>query len=57
MMFGLAIFGFKSPSLLQFEKNVNSESMITRNLRTLYGVKKIPSDTYMIEQLDQVNPR
>jgi len=50
-------FGFKFPSLLQFEKSVNSDSMISRNLRTLYGVKKVPSDTCMRERLDQVDPR
>ncbi|HEB63530.1 MAG TPA: hypothetical protein ENJ07_03525 [Gammaproteobacteria bacterium] len=38
IMSGLAIFGFKFPSLLQFEKGVNSEPLIFRNLRTLYGV-------------------
>ncbi len=57
IMSGLAIFGFKFPSLLQFEKGVNSNSMISRNLRTLYGVKKVPSDTCMRERLDQVDPR
>jgi len=57
IMSGLAIFGFKFPSLLQFEKSVNSDSMISRNMRTLYGVKKVPSDTCMRERLDQVDPR
>ncbi len=56
-MSGLAIFGFKFPSLLQFEKSINSEPMISRNLRTLYGVEKAPSDTCMRERLDQVDPR
>ncbi len=57
IMSGLAVFGFKFPSLLQFEKGVNSEPLISRNLRTLYGVKKVPSDTCMRERLDQVDPR
>ncbi|VAW85124.1 hypothetical protein MNBD_GAMMA16-2197 [hydrothermal vent metagenome] len=56
-MSGLAVFGFKFPSLLQFEKSLDSEPMISRNLRTLYGVKKAPSDTCMRERLDQVDPR
>ncbi|VAW84808.1 hypothetical protein MNBD_GAMMA16-2181, partial [hydrothermal vent metagenome] len=47
IMSGLAVFGFKFPSLLQFEKSLDSEPMISRNLRTLYGVKKAPSDTCM----------
>jgi len=56
-MSGLAVFGFKLSSLLQFEKRRDSEPMISRNLRTLYGVKKAPSDTCMRERLDQVNHR
>lgn len=57
IMSGLAIFGFKFPSLLQFEKGLTSEPLISRNLRTLYGVKQVPSDTCMRERLDQVDPR
>ena len=54
---GLAVFGFKMPSLLQFEKDKASESWIRRNLRTLYGVEQAPSDTCMRERLDIVSPR
>lgn len=53
---GLAIFGFKLPSLLQFEKVKESEPWIRRNLRTLYGIKKAPSDTCLRERLDLVSP-
>ena len=56
IMSGLAIFGFKMPSLLQFEKSKSSEPLIRRNLRTLYGVKKAPSDTCLRERLDEVSP-
>jgi len=42
IMSGLAVFGFKFPSLLQFEISANEEPLISRNLRTLYGVKKRP---------------
>ena len=35
IMSGLAVFGFKMPSLLQFEKLKSSEALIRRNLRTL----------------------
>jgi hypothetical protein len=45
LMSGLAVFGFEMPSLLQFEKEKTSEPWIQRNLRTLYGVEKAPSDT------------
>ena len=56
IMSGLAIFGFKCPSLLQFEKQKSSEPLIRRNLRTLYGVDKAPSDTCLRERLDQLSP-
>lgn len=56
VMSGLAIFGFKCPSLLQFEKMQAEEPMIRRNLRTLYHVKKAPSDTCLRERLDRVSP-
>jgi hypothetical protein len=56
-MSGVAVFGFKMPSLLQFEKDKASEPWIRRNLRTLYGVEKAPSDTCMRERLDVVLPK
>lgn len=57
VMSGLAIFGFKCASLLQFEKQKSSEPMIRRNLRTLYKVDKAPSDTCLRERLDRLSPR
>lgn len=56
LMSGLAVFGFKMPSLLKFEEDKSSEPWIRRNLRTLYGVTKAPSDTCMRERLDTVLP-
>lgn len=56
VMSGLAIFGFKFPSLLQFDKAKSSEPTIRRNLRTLYKVEKSPSDTCLRERLDKVLP-
>ena len=57
IMSGLAVFGFKMPSLLQFEKDKVAEPLIRRNLRTLYGVEKAPSDTCMRERLDVITPQ
>lgn len=54
---GLAVFGFKCPSLLQFEKSKMTEPMVRRNLRTLYKVEKAPSDTCLRERLDCLSPR
>lgn len=55
IMSGLAIFGFKCPSLLQFEKRVNEDKGLRRNLKSLYGVNNLPSDTCLRERLDVVN--
>ncbi len=57
LMSGLAVFGFKVPSLLQFEKGKADDPMLRRNLRTLYGVESAPSDTCMRERLDTISPR
>ena len=40
IMSGLAVFGFKMSSLLQFEKDKAVEPFIRHNLRKLYGVEK-----------------
>ena len=55
MMSGLAIFGLKFPSLLEFEKR-KDDGVIRRNLRSLYHVKEAPSDTCLRERLDILSP-
>lgn len=55
LMAGLAMFSLKMPSLLQFN-NQRNEDTIKHNLQTLYGVVSPPSDTYMRERLDPVDP-
>lgn len=54
-MSGLAIFGLKYPSLLQLEQDKVDETL-TRNLKTLYQINQPPSDTYLRERLDEVEP-
>lgn len=56
LMSGLAIFGMKFASLLQFDLN-RSEACIRHNLKTLYEVDKVPCDTYLRERLDEVEPK
>src|SRR3989338_512313 len=56
LMSGLAVFGLKFPSLLQFDSGLD-DPVIKHNLQTLYKVKEAPCDTYMREKLDQVDPR
>ena len=56
LMSGLAVFGLKFPSLLQFDES-QEEEVVRHNLKTLYGVKEAPCDTSMRERLDEVDPR
>ena len=59
LMSGLAVFSLKTPSLLQFDMQVRGgeDPVQARNLRSLFGVGKAPSDTRMRERLDEVDPR
>lgn len=43
----------KFPSMLQFEEQSSKGGIIKRNLRTLYHIEQVPSDTYMRERLDE----
>jgi hypothetical protein len=55
LMSGMAIFGLKFPSLLDYDKK-RSDNIIAQNLRDLYFVSNPPSDTYLRERLDLVDP-
>lgn len=59
LMSGLAVFSLKMPSLLKFDELVRGDegSVQARNLRSLFGVKRVPSDTRMRERLDDLDPR
>ena len=56
MLSGFAIFSLKYASLLQFNAD-NKDAVINHNLRNLYKIKQVPSDTYMLEELDEINPK
>jgi hypothetical protein len=56
LMSGLALFGLKFPSLLQFDES-QDDGAIKHNLKTLYGVHDVPCDTSMRARLDEVDPR
>ena len=48
LMSGLAMFLFKSSSMLQFERGCRGEAadpVLQHNLERLYGVAKVPSDS------------
>lgn len=55
LMSGLAVFGMKSASLLQFNTLCNDDAVIRRNIAQLYGVNRVPCDTYMRERLDAMD--
>ena len=52
LMSGLALFALKDPSLLAFDKR----RAAPKNLRQIFGIEQIPSDTQMRTILDEVNP-
>jgi len=56
LMSGLAIFGLKFPSLLQYDRG-RKKLPIEENLKNLYHVNTPPSDTYLRERLDMVDPK
>jgi hypothetical protein len=51
LMAGLALFSLKDPSLLAFQRRT-----LDHNLRSVFGLKAIPSDTQMRVILDEVGP-
>lgn len=53
LMSGLAVFGLKFPSLLQYDQN---RKTLDDNLRSLYHINRPPSDTYLRERLDELDP-
>ncbi len=56
LMSALAMFTLKSPSLLAFDEG-RVEPIVQQNIQTLFEVQNVPSDTYMREILDEVDPR
>jgi hypothetical protein len=56
LMSGLAVFGLKCSSLLEFDEK-RKEPPVKENLKNLYHVNTPPSDTYLRERLDEVDPK
>src|SRR5499426_4810974 len=52
LMPAFAMFSLKAPSLLAFDKE-----RVEGNLHTIYGIERVPCDTYMREILDPVSPK
>jgi Transposase DDE domain len=53
-MSAVAVFQFKYPSLLCLDQGRTNKEV--SNLKTLFNLKKIPSDTCMREVLDEISP-
>jgi hypothetical protein len=51
LMSGFALFALKEPSLLAFQERMKDD-----NLRSIYGIEHVPSDTQMRIILDPVDP-
>jgi hypothetical protein len=56
LMSGLALFGLKYPSLLQFDRDSRNGGVQEENLRVLYGIERAPCDTAFRERVDEVDP-
>lgn len=54
LMSGLAVFGLKFPSLLQYDQH---RETLDQNLLNLYHIGKPPSDSYLRERLDELDPQ
>ncbi|MGH9446341.1 MAG: transposase [Terriglobia bacterium] len=52
LMSGLAVFALKDPSLLAFDRRRQDE-----NMKRLFHIERVPSDTQMRKILDPVDPR
>src|SRR5262249_7070456 len=52
LLAAFAMFSLKAPSLLAFDKE-RAEG----NLHTIYGIERVPCDTYMRTILDPVSPK
>jgi len=52
-MSSYAIFALKYPSLLSFQNDMKVDIKF-KNLRTLFGIAKVPSDTHLRDVMDQV---
>jgi hypothetical protein len=57
LMAGLAIFSLKFPSLLQFDQSRESDKLLQSNLKNLFNLDQIPSDTRLREILDPIESR
>lgn len=56
LLAAFAMFSLKFPSLLSFD-DASDEDLVSHNIKKLYLVENIPSDTYLRERLDVIDPQ
>ncbi len=54
LLSGYALFSLKFASLLQFDQHFREE-IIRENLKQVFQINKVPSDTQMRERLDEID--
>lgn len=54
LMSATAMFSFKSPSLLAFEHDVRCDEHVQANLKRIFQIENVPSDTTMREIIDEI---
>jgi hypothetical protein len=57
LMSGYAIFALKYPSLLSFETAMRGQDERKKNLKSLFSVDQVPSDTHLRDIMDQIDWR
>ncbi|WBA82187.1 hypothetical protein [Endozoicomonas sp. GU-1] len=57
VMCGLAVMHLKYPSLLKFDQDCLNDADKLHNLKSLYGVEQVPSDSRLRELLDPIEAR
>jgi len=56
LMSAFAMFSLKAPSLLNFDERRKDEAEC-QNLKSIYGIENIPSDSRMREICDEIDPK
>ena len=57
IMSGLAVMHLKYPSLLRFDEDCKEKPDKLKNLKALYGVEQVPSDSHLRDMLDPIETR
>ena len=56
LMSAFAMFSLKIPSLLKFDERRKDETEC-QNLKNIYGIENVPSDSRMREICDEIDPK